>query len=185
MSQQIRVATTQSFAELEQSYRQARDPVERSQRHMVWLIANGRTTQEVASVTGYHPNWIRTIVHRYNTTGGVGDRRHHNPGGRSRRLLTDDQQAELAHALEGAASDGGVWTSAKVATWMSVRIGRPVGVVRGWEYLQRLQYRPLMPRPHHVQADPEAQDAFKKTARHRAPGARGPSGRSGRSVDDG
>ena len=170
MGKRISIATEQSSAELEKAYRQASDAVERSQRQIVWLIASGHTTAEVVASTGYGLLWIRTVVQRYNTTGSVGDRRHHNPGARQRSLLNEEQQTELAQALEGSTPDGGLWSSAKVAAWMSERLGRPVSVVRGWEYLQRLTYRPLMPRPRHVGADAEAQEAFKKTARHRTPG---------------
>jgi transposase len=164
MRTEVRVATTQSVAEWEAAYRQSRDPVERSQRQIVWLSASGQPTRAIASATGYSDEWIRTIIHRYNATGHVGDRRHHHPGGHARMLLTETQQAELATAVDGPAPDGGIWSSAKVAAWISARIGRPVGVVRGWEYLQHLRYRPLVPRPHHERADAEQQEAFQKTA---------------------
>jgi transposase len=157
MGKRIEVATIRSVAELEAEYRQARESVERSQRHIIWLVAAGHTTTEVAAVTGYHLNWIRAIIRRYNATGEVGDRRHANPGGHARMLLTEAQQGELAQALEGPAPDGGVWSSANVAAWISACTGRRVGVVRGWEYLQRLRYRPLVPRPQHERADPEQQ----------------------------
>jgi len=52
-----------------------------------------------------------------------------------------------------------------VAAWMSTKLGRPVAVQRGWDYLQRLQDRKhsqQLPRPQHALADPDAQDAFKK-----------------------
>ena len=41
MRTRIRVATTQSVADLEAAYRQAHDPVEQSQRQIVWLVVNG------------------------------------------------------------------------------------------------------------------------------------------------
>jgi hypothetical protein len=109
-------------------------------------------------VTGYHPNWIRAVIQRYNATGEVGDQRHHHPGGHARMPLTETQQGDLATAVAGPAPDGGLWSSATVAAWISARIARRVGVVRGWEYLQRLRFRPLVPRPQHQQADPEQQD---------------------------
>jgi hypothetical protein len=80
------------------------------------------------------------------------------------RQATDEaQQADLATAVAGPAPDGGLWSRAKVAAWISARIGRRVGVVRGWEYLQRLRLRPLVPRPQHQQADSEQQDTLQKT----------------------
>ena len=39
--------------ELERRYRRARDPVERSHLQIVWLLSEGRTTEEVCRVTGY------------------------------------------------------------------------------------------------------------------------------------
>jgi transposase len=49
---------------------------------------------------------------------------------------------------------------------MAERLAHPVHPQRGWEYLRRLGYTPQVPRPQHAQADPAAQDAFKKTAPH-------------------
>jgi transposase len=149
-------------AELEQRYRGARDPVTRSHWQILWLLARGEPTARVAEVTGYSLTWIYAIVRRYNATGpaGVGDRRRHNSG--ADPLLTPAQQAELRAALARPAADGGGWTGPKVAGWMAARLGRPVGVQRGWEYLRRLGFTPQVPRPRHAQADPAAQAAFKK-----------------------
>jgi transposase len=81
---------------------------------------------------------------------------------RTPTLLTSAQIEELRTALAGPAPHGERWTCRTVAEWMSERLGRPVPKQRGWDYLQRLQARPLQPRPHHVQADPAEQEAFKK-----------------------
>ncbi len=151
--------------ELELRYRRAKDPVERSHWQIIWLLAQGQPTVQVASNTGYSPNWIRTIAQRYNQAGPVrlGDRRHANPGGQP--LLTAEQRAALDRALDGLAPDGGLWTSQKVANWMSGTLKRKVHVTRGWEMLQRLGRRPRVPRPRHAKADPAAQAAFKKASR--------------------
>jgi transposase len=114
--------------------------------------------------TGYSENWIGTIARRYNADGpdGIGDRRHANPGAAS--LLSTEQLAELDSLLDGPAPDGGLWTGPKVATWMSDKLGRRVHVQRGWELLQRLNYRAYVPRPQHAKADAAAQEAFQKNA---------------------
>jgi transposase len=124
--------------ELEARYRQASDPVARSHWHILWLLAQGQSIHDVVRNTGYSATWIYTIARRYNVEGpaGVGDRRHANPGGRT--LLSSEQQAELAEALDSPPPDGRVWTSRKVAEWMAARLGREVHVARGWEMLQRL-----------------------------------------------
>ncbi len=127
-------------------------------------MAQGRSTTEVASICGYHVQWIRRFVHRYNAQGGEGlrDQRHANPG--HAPLLNPDLHQQLDQALDQPPADGGLWSGPKVAAWISERIGRRVGKQRGWEYLQRLQRRPKVPRPRHILADPQEQEDFiKKT----------------------
>ncbi len=150
--------------ELEQRYRRARDPVERAHYQIIWLLSQGRSTGEVAAVTGYSRAWIRSIVRRYNDSGaaGLGDRRHQNPGGGARALLGPQLREELAEALQAPPPDGGLWSSRKVADWITQRTGRRAGVQRGWEYLRRLGYTPQVPRPAHATADPDQQEHFRK-----------------------
>jgi transposase len=151
-----------TVAELEQRYRRAEDPVARSQWQIVWLLAQGLPTAEVARVTSYGVRWIQEIARRYRDGGpaAVGDRRHGNPG--AAPLLSAAQQAQLQDALAGPPPDGGIWTCRHVAVWMSQRLGRPVSAQRGWEWMRRLGFTPQRPRPRATQADPAAQDAFKK-----------------------
>lgn len=148
--------------ELEQRYRRSDDPVARSQWQIVWLLAGGASTAEVARGTSYSVNWIREIARRYREEGsaGIGDRRHGNPG--AAPLLDATHQEQLRLALGGPAPDGGVWTGRSVAAWMSAAVGRPVSAQRGWEGMRRLGFTPQRPRPRETRADPELQAAFKK-----------------------
>src|SRR5574342_55208 len=84
---------------MERRYRDAKDVVERSQWQILWLLAGGKRTREVAAVTGYSQDWIRKLVRRYNAQGpgAVGDGRHSNPG--RDRLLSAELEAELREAL--------------------------------------------------------------------------------------
>ena len=102
--------------ELENRYRQARDPVARTHYQIVWLIGEGKTTSEIMEVTGYSRGWIQQLARRYNARGpeALGDHRHNNPGARDRALLTVDQRTELAEALKKPPPDGGMWNSRKV-----------------------------------------------------------------------
>jgi len=149
-------------AELERRYRAARDPVARSHWQILWLLSSGHRSAAVAAVTGYSVNWVREIARRYRQDGpgGVGDRRHHNPGGPA--LLDAAGRAALQEALAGPAPDGGLWTGRQVATWLSAYVQRPIHPQRGWEYLTQLGFSLQQPRPTAVQADPVAQAAFKK-----------------------
>ena len=155
--------------ELENRYREARDPVVRSHYQIVWLISEGKTTRQVMEVTGYSRGWIQQLARRYNAGGpeALGDRRHQNPGARERALLDQDQQRELAEALRKPPEDGGMWNSRKVGEWIEAKTGQAVSnkKQRGWEYLRKLGNSPKTPRPHHAKADKREQEAFKKSSR--------------------
>jgi transposase len=143
-------------------HRGAPDGVARSQWQLVWLLAGGMATAEVARVTGYSVNWVREIARRYREGGpaGIGDRRHGNPG--APPLLGAAQQAPSQEARAGPAPDGGLRTGRWVAVWMSGVLGRPVAPQRGWEWLGRLGFTPQRPRPRATRGDPEAQEASKR-----------------------
>jgi transposase len=168
---QIKVAPHLSMEELERRYRRAQEPHERSWWQILWLLARGQTARQVAASTGYSAYWIGQLAGRYNLHGpdAMRNRQRFSSGGSYRRppLLSAAQQDELRQALAGQPPGGvagDLWTARAVAAWMSTRLGRAVTFQRGWDYLQRLQYSPHVPRPRHTEADPEVQAAFKKTS---------------------
>ena len=132
--------------------------------HILWLVKEGHAPREVAEQIGYTAGWIRAMVRRWNEAGseGIKDHRRQLPG--AKPLLSAEEQAELAKALEQPPPDGGIWSGPKVAAWMQQTVGRAVDPRRGWDYLQRLGYSSRVPRPQHAKADEQEQHAFKKTA---------------------
>ncbi len=163
MPKRIHVEKHLTTQGLEKRYREASDTVERTHYQIVWLLSQGKLTREVVEATGYSAEWIRQIAGRYNRLGeqGLGDRRHRNPGARERALLSPQLRGELGEALSSPPPDGGMWNSRKVAEWIAGRIGRKVGVQRGWEYLRLLGYTPQVPRPTHARADTDKQEEFR------------------------
>ncbi len=141
MPRRITIQPCLSLDELETRYRQAKDPVERSHYQIIWLLAQGRPSEEVASITGYSRSWIYELVWGYNRIGPdtLGDKRHEHPG--AEPLLDESQQALLRQVLQSPPIDGGRWNGAKVADWMSQQLGRTVSRQRGWEYLKSMRYR--------------------------------------------
>lgn len=71
----------------------------RSHWQIIWRLADGMPTAEVARVTGDRVPWVRELARRYRVDGpaGLGDRRQTNPG--AALLLTPAQQAEWRAAL--------------------------------------------------------------------------------------
>jgi len=155
--------------ELENHYREAKDPVLRSHYQILWLISLGKTTRQVMEVTGYSRGWIQQLARRYNRYGAeaLGDRRHHNPGAKERALLSVEQQQELKEALKKPPPDGGMWNSPKVGEWIERSTGKVLSQKkqRGWEYMRKLGNSPKVPRPRHKKADKHEQEAFKKSSR--------------------
>jgi transposase len=171
MPRRIQVAPHPSVDELEQRYRQAKDAIESHHYQIIWLLAQGKRTEEVAELTGYSRSWIYELVWGYNRVGAesLGDKRRHNRG--ATRLLDDYQQAQLWQLLQEQPSDGDLWDGAKVAERMSQLLGRKVHPQRGWEYLRAMEMRLRRPRREHQESDPVEQEVWKKTGADRRAGA--------------
>jgi len=138
--------------------------VGRSQWQIIWLLAQGSSTQAIRDVTGYSLPWIRRLGRRYNAEGvaGIGDKRHDNPGRQA--ALTKGQQRELRNLLEAALARQAAWSGREVAAWMRQELGREVHVQRGYEWLAKLGYSTQVPRPHHAKAAADDQRVFKKSS---------------------
>jgi transposase len=192
MARRIHLRTDLSSDELERRYRAAKEPHERSWWQILWLLSRGQLAKDIAESTGYSRYWIGQIAKRYNTEGADGMRnRQYTHSHRAQPLLSAEQLADLAHAVRGPAPEGDEWVGRTVAEWMSQHLGREVSAQVGWVYLVKLEGKRRKPRPRHVQADPEAQDAFKKssarsfaTSRPRSQPRRSSSGRSTNTASD-
>ena len=163
MGRAMKVEPHLTLEELEERYRKSSDGIERSHWQIIWLLKQGKRSVEVAELTGYSQIWVQILARRYNEQGPEGwkNRKKNNPG--AKPLLSEEQQWELKAALEQRlAPDGGLWSGPKVAMWISEKLNRPVQPQLGWDYLKRLGFRLRVPRPRHVKADVQAQEAFKK-----------------------
>lgn len=131
-----------SIDALEERYRKACEPHERTWRQFLWLLAKGYTATTLAESTGYTRYWIGQIAKRYNALDPASMvNRQHTTSWRAPRMLSDAQQEELRQALTGEAPDGAKrWTAPAVGDWMAARSGRLVHTQRGWDYLRRLKH---------------------------------------------
>jgi transposase len=167
MARRIHLRTDLSVDDLERRYRAAKEPHERSWWQILWLLARGQLAKDIAESTGYSRYWIGQIAKRYNAEGADGmHNRQYTHSHRAQPLLNAEQLGELAQAVRGPAPEGDEWVGRTVAEWMSRRLGRSVSAQVGWVYLVKLEGKRRTPRPRHVQADPAAQEAFKKSSAH-------------------
>ena len=178
----MRIIEHLSVEELERRYRTAEDATEARHIQAIWLLAQGRTVLDVASVLAFVPRWVEELAARYNAhgPGALGDQRRHN--GRAASVLTPALLATLAERLRTPPEDGGRWTGAKVALWMARHLGvERVHPQRGWEALKRVRWSIQTPRPRHPRsATAEQQAEFKggSTRQSRKPGQPTPTSRS-------
>ncbi len=168
MPKRLSIANHLSVEQLQQRERASSCVVEHKQWQVIGLLAQGVPSQQVACTLGYTLEWVRVLARRYNQNGpsALGDKRTAHPG--PARRLDEAGQAELRQALQAevpAALGGGLWNGPKVAAWISTRLKdleHPLSARSGNRYLHHLGYSCQQPRPRHAQADPEAQQTFKK-----------------------
>lgn len=159
----LQLANHASLEELEQGYRQAKDPIERSHWQIIWLFDQYQDAYVVAELTAYCADWVRKLVRRYNQEGikALEDLRHKNRG--NPRLLSSEQQQALEKSLTHKAQGKSLWTGKEVARWVQTTTGMKISRVTGWSYLKRLDQSLQVPRPKHLESASEIERvAFKK-----------------------
>ena len=143
----------ETVEELEARFRAAKDVVERSHCQVVWLLAKGHSTADVAEIAALSPRWVNALARRYLAEGveALGDRRRRNAG--AKPLLSADDLEALRERLKSPPDDGGLWSGPKVARWIAARLGLVhVHAPRGWEALKKIGWSIQAPRPRNPKA---------------------------------
>lgn len=166
MGKRLQMTPHLEVGELERRHKVCRDSVSARQWQVIWLLAQGHKSEQVAQILGLSLEWVRRLARRYNAQGpeGIGDGRHANPGPTAR--LTSAMEQALCEALEReapASVGGGLWSGPKVVAFLGQEFDCALSVRRAQEVLRRLGYSCRVPRPQHKKADPHAQEAFKKS----------------------
>ena len=155
-----------SVSALEQQYRSCTDVTAARHLQTIWLLAKGHHIAEVAATVSYARRWVERLLARYNAHGpqALGDLRRCN--GKSPSVLKPDLLDKLQDRLREPPSDGGLWTSPKVAAWMASELGLTrVAPQRGWEALKAISWSVQKPRPRHpASATSEERETLKKSS---------------------
>jgi transposase len=159
------VAAHLNVEDLEARYVASRDARTVRHLHAIWLLAKGHTVAEVSEMTAFGMRWIEQLLARYNAErpDALGDLRRGN--GAVATVLTPVLLGKLRDRLREPPSDGGIWSSRKVAQWMAGELGvMRVAPQRGWEALKAVGWSIQAPRPCNPKAaSPEEAEAFKKS----------------------
>ena len=119
---------------------------------------------EVARLAGMERQALRDAVVRYNVEGLAGLHDRPEPG-RPQRLGEAEQAALAARAFRGPdpERDGiAAWTRADLCGWLEGRFGKPFHPSSLSRVLRRLALSRQRIRPTHPEADPAAQERFRK-----------------------
>jgi transposase len=148
-------------SEIESRYKSCSGGREKTHWQIIMLATQSMSSKDIAEIVRYGQRWVEKLIQRYNEEGpkGLFDKRKCN---KSEKLLSPQLMIELEKALEKPPADGGLWTSPKVALWMSDKLGRPVITQTAWYYLGYLKQRLKVPRPHNPLSDPSLVSEFKK-----------------------
>src|SRR5918999_4035501 len=158
---QIAWAAEDTPEALRERYRKQAEGEVRTRRQALWLLRRGWSMAQVAEIVGVHYRTVQRWVGWYRE-GGVAEGCVHHGGGQGQPAwLTPEQEAAK-----------GAFTTAAARRWVADQFGvtyRPKGI---YGLLRRVRCHPKIPQPIHAQADPPAQEAWKRGLRHRPPNRR-------------
>jgi transposase len=164
----MRVVEHHSLDQLRTLARSDADPKMVIRLHAIALAKGGKTAPQVAQEIGYSRRGVQFWVKWYNR-GSIEELR--NEGGQGRKpTLDESEQQKLRDRLDAgplAQTDGGVCTlrGLDVQRILKEEFGKVRCLSSVYNLLHAIGYNDLVPRPQHQDADPAAQDAFKKTRR--------------------
>jgi transposase len=122
-----------------------------------------REAQEIARQLGVSRPFVSKISSLYKRFGPQGLETI-GPGGRRNDYLSKDEEASFLAPFIERARQGEIVTAKLIQQAFEQHLGHDVDESTIYRLLERHQWRKLMPRPHHPQADRDAQEAFKKTS---------------------
>jgi transposase len=147
--------------------RRARHEPNRRAALRMLAIANaleGMSRAEAARLAGMERQALRDAVVRYDAEGLAGLRDRPKPG-RPQRLSEAEQAALAARVFTepDPERDGTVaWTRADLGRWLEERFGKAFHPASLSRVLRRLDLSRQKARPVHPEADPKAQERFRK-----------------------
>lgn len=162
MRNPAQIAPWMSDEELAAWVRDAPDADALRKRLAIWLTHTGPfAASRVAELIQVSKQAVWLWVGQYNREGPESLNRE-GRGGRRWGFLSLDVEASLLRRMEERAGSGEIITAKQLLPEIVRETGHEVSLAYVYGLLRRHRWRKLMPRPHHVKADPNAQEAFKK-----------------------
>lgn len=132
-----------------------------------WLVVynafiDPRPAKDIAKHTGLAVGTVHNIISGYNKHGPsfietVGK------GGRRRSYIKLKEEGNFLESFRVKAASGELVTIKEIKDKYESKVGKRVNKTTIYRLLNRHGWRKLIPRPHHVGGNKEAQETFKKT----------------------
>ena len=155
------VFSEEEIAEIQEARHKNRDKSVDRRLKALELKAAGRSGQEIAELTDYHPGYISKLAAKYRK-GGIEAITGNHYGG-NRRNMTYEEEAELLEQFIDVADGGHITDVSAIKAAYDEKIGHETGHGQIYNVLHRHGWSKKLPRSKHPKsATPEAIDASKK-----------------------
>lgn len=166
MARVTRVAPHLTREEVKQKLDTATTPWLRQRWLVIYTaLLDPRPAEEIATQLGVSRPFVAKISSLYKRFGPQGLETV-GPGGRRNEYLSKDEETAFLASFIERAAQGEIVTTKVIKEAFEQRLGHEVDESTIYRLLQRHQWRKVVPRPLHPEADQEAQEAFKKTSVH-------------------
>lgn len=131
---------------------------------VIWnATVDPRPAEEIAIHCGLARQTVHNWISTYNRFGldalfGPGK------GGRRNELMSPQKEKEFLAPFFERAGKGQIATVAEIRLALEKEVGRQIGHYTIYRFLDRNEWRKVMPRPRHVDAKKEVQEEFKKNS---------------------
>ena len=112
------------------------------------LRANGKSAEEIASATGFHPAYISQLTAKY-LAGGIEAISGNHYGG-NRRNMTQEEETNLLKPFQEKAKQGQIVEVSEIKASYEQAVGHPIGGSQIYYVLRRNGWRKVMPRSKHT-----------------------------------
>lgn len=166
MARVTRVAPHLTLEEVKQKLDTAATPWLRQRWLVIYTaLLDPRPAEEIAAQIGTSRPFVSKISSLYKRFGPQGLETV-GPGGRRNEYLSKDEEAAFLAPFIERATQGEIVTAKLIQEAFEQRLGHKVDESTIYRLLHRHRWRKVMPRPIHPEADPDAQESFKKTSAH-------------------
>lgn len=164
MARVTRVAPHLTLQEVKQKLDTATKPWLRQRWLVIYTaLLDPRPAEEIAIQIGVSRPFVAKISSLYKRFGPQGLETV-GPGGRRNEYLSQDEEAAFLAPFIERAAQGEIVTAKLIKAAFEQHLGHDVDASTIYRLLQRHRWRKVLPRPRHPQADPKAQEVFKKTS---------------------